>query len=154
MSVLISYRKIKCMTLEEFENMKVDRKKIYNKFGGRCAYCGHKITLQEMQVDHIIPRRHFEMNGKSMALANEINNLNPACPICNHYKNATPLEEFRNWLLGELHIRLKKLPKRTKLERTIRRKEYLSRVCERYEISEEKPFDRVFYFEKEKGGER
>ena len=35
---------------------KSDREKVYDKYSGHCAYCGKPITLQSMQVDHIIPK--------------------------------------------------------------------------------------------------
>ncbi len=31
--------------------MKIDRKSVYEKFDGRCAYCGREITIKQMQVD-------------------------------------------------------------------------------------------------------
>ena len=60
---------------------------VYNKYNGRCAYCGHEITIKEMQVDHIIPKR---LGG-----ADALGNYNPSCRICNHYKRATGLETCR-----------------------------------------------------------
>ena len=41
--------------------MKIDRLKIYNKYGGHCAYCGREIEYKQMQVDHHFPQRmkHF-----------------------------------------------------------------------------------------------
>lgn len=37
---------------------KKQRLEVYNKFGGRCAYCGHKIEYKDMQIDHIKPVLH------------------------------------------------------------------------------------------------
>ena len=34
---------------------KAMRQKVYDKYDGHCAYCGRKIKMREMQVDHIIP---------------------------------------------------------------------------------------------------
>lgn len=31
-----------------------ERQQIYEKFGGRCAYCGCEITIKEMQADQLI----------------------------------------------------------------------------------------------------
>ena len=53
---------------------------VYNKYNGHCAYCGHEININEMQVDHIHPQR---LGG-----TDDISNLNPACRLCNHYKRA------------------------------------------------------------------
>lgn len=101
-----------------------------------------------MEVDHLQPKRYYIITGQGLEKANQEDNLMPSCHICNHYKRDCLLDEYRNWLLGELHIRITKLPKKTKVERTKKRIEYLKRVCERYGITESKPFDRVFYFEK------
>ena len=34
------------------------RRLVYNKFDGRCAYCGQPIEFKDMQVDHIKPALH------------------------------------------------------------------------------------------------
>lgn len=36
---------------------KEERLKVYNKYGGRCAYCGREIEYKDMQVDHIVPKQ-------------------------------------------------------------------------------------------------
>mgnify|MGYP000217691281 FL=1 len=64
-----------------------ERQQIYEKFGGRCAYCGCKITIKEMQADHVIP---LHLGG-----ADDISNLYPACRACNHYKSTYTVEKFR-----------------------------------------------------------
>ena len=64
-----------------------ERQQIYEKFGGRCAYCGCKITIKEMQADHVIP---LHLGG-----ADDISNLYPACRACNHYKSTYNVEKFR-----------------------------------------------------------
>ncbi len=38
---------------------KAKRFQVYNKYGGRCAYCGKKIEYKDMQVDHIDPQRLY-----------------------------------------------------------------------------------------------
>ncbi len=120
--------------------MKIDRKEIYEKFGGRCAYCGSVLEL-DWQVDHVIPKRHYGTNDPR--------NLVPACKICNHYKRALSLEDYRNKWLGGLHKRLSKLPKNPRTEKSIKRKRYLLTIAEKYGITPDKPFSGVFYFEKE-----
>ena len=102
------------------------RELVYQKYNGRCAYCGHEITLKEMQVDHIIPKR---LDG-----ADSIENYNPSCRICNHYKRATRLEAWRNYFLGELIKRIKKI--------------YIVKVAERYGMITFHEWDKKFYFEK------
>lgn len=63
------------------------RNLIFNKFKGHCAYCGYKIRLDEMVIDHIIP---IVKGGN-----NEIDNLNPSCKECNICKYDLTLEDFR-----------------------------------------------------------
>ena len=33
------------------------RQSVYEKYGGRCAYCGRKIEYNDMQVDHFVGTR-------------------------------------------------------------------------------------------------
>lgn len=103
---------------------KEKRIEVYNKFQRHCSYCGKKIEYKDMQVDHILPKR---MGG-----TDDMNNLNPSCRSCNHYKRAYKLEDFRDLILT-LH------------ERT--RKQYINKVAEDYGIIIVKPWDGKFYFE-------
>lgn len=64
-----------------------ERQRVYEKFDGRCAYCGRKITIKEMQADHVVP---LHLGG-----ADDISNLYPACRACNHYKSTYTVEKFR-----------------------------------------------------------
>jgi len=64
-----------------------ERQQIYEKFGGRCAYCGCEITIKDMQADHVVP---LHLGG-----ADDISNLYPACRACNHYKSTFDVEKFR-----------------------------------------------------------
>lgn len=69
---------------------KQERRQVYDKFNGHCAYCGCEITLQQMQADHVEP---LELGGKD-----DISNLYPSCRSCNHYKHTLTLERFRDAL--------------------------------------------------------
>ena len=71
---------------------KAERERVYQKCGGRCAYCGCPITFEEMQADHMVPLR----KGGSDTL----DNLLPACRSCNHYKHTLTVEEFRAYVSG------------------------------------------------------
>lgn len=75
---------------------KEKRLKIYNKYNGRCAYCGCKLEYKDMQVDHIIPQR---IAGST----NDLDNLMPTCRTCNHYKRGTILacryNPFHSWAI-------------------------------------------------------
>ena len=106
--------------------MKIDRQKVYDKYNGHCAYCGKAISIKEMQVDHILPKR----NGGT----NDIDNLNPSCRLCNHYKRAANIETFRHGLLGGLIKRLMKI--------------YIFRVALDYGMITINGWDKKFYFEK------
>lgn len=108
------------------------RQAVYEKFGGRCAYCGRHIAYKDMQVDHFVAKRGFDENG-----SNELENLMPSCRMCNHYKRANPLELFRKYI-QEIPLKL--------------RQNYIYKVGVAYGnvIENEKPI--VFYFEQEGGG--
>lgn len=105
--------------------MKIDRQKVYDKYSGHCAYCGKAINIKDMQVDHILPKR----NGGT----DDIDNLNPSCRLCNHYKRAADIETFRNDLLGGLLDRLMKI--------------YIFRVALDYGIISINGWGNKFYFE-------
>ena len=127
----------------------IDRQKVYEKFNGHCAYCGKVITIKEMQVDHIAPKRwahaqkaigrypdiplYKELETMKNGV-DDIENLNPSCRRCNHYKRAETLKTFRR-MIGSLHERI--------------RKNYICKVAEDYGIIEVKEWDGKFYFERE-----
>lgn len=73
---------------------------VYNKFDGRCAYCGCLLN-GKFHVDHITPKIEFERDwiksrNIDLALIDDISNLNPSCRSCNTYKSHFSIEEFRN----------------------------------------------------------
>ena len=91
----------------------IKRKQIHEKYNGRCAYCGTEITIKEMQIDHIHPKR----SGGT----DDFLNLNPSCKYCNNYKSGCFLETFRSFvkqMLNEKHEYLFK--SKTKMEIGIR----------------------------------
>ena len=110
--------------------MKIDRKKIHEKYSGHCAYCGKEITFKQMQVDHVEPQwtRH-----KDPTKVDSETNLMPSCRSCNHYKRSDNLEQFRQKMLT-LHQRAAS--------------HYIGKVAVDFGILTVKPFDGVFYFEK------
>jgi hypothetical protein len=87
---------------------KTDRQKIFNKYGGRCAYCGCELQ-KGWHVDEIEPiRRNWEyVEGKdgyntvkryTDCIHPErlhIDNQNPSCASCNINKHSESLEQFR-----------------------------------------------------------
>ena len=70
------------------------RQKVYNKFNGRCAYCGCELKAG-FHIDHIEPIRR-NSDGSCLNPQNEsIENLTPACPSCNIMKHSLSIEQFR-----------------------------------------------------------
>ena len=101
------------------------RLKIYNKYNGRCAYCGNKITYKQMQKDHILA---IHRGGKD-----EICNYNPACRSCNSTKDTYTIEEFRERLIKDVN--------------RLRRDSSKFRILERFGIVGQLKTDLEFYFE-------
>lgn len=118
---------------------------VKSKFNGLCAYTGKPLG-EDWQIDHAYPRQRayyfnpgFDVNG--------LDNLLPALRIVNHYKRGYSVEGFRAFML-KFHIRLKKLPKDPKTERSKRRKAYMFEVASAFDITTDKPFSGLFFFEK------
>lgn len=120
------------------------RRMVYDKYGGRCAYCGKEIEYKDMQVDHAEPverisvyskeKGKFVYTGKMHHPENDtFENYMPACRSCNHYKHSTNIEGLREMLSG-LHERIAKV--------------YTNKVAINYGIITLKPFDGFFYYEK------
>lgn len=123
------------------------RDKVFNKYNGRCAYSG-TILGSDWEVDHLRPIIRNPVGGTILPQNDNIENLMPAQKIINRYKAAFELETFRNWILGELHLRLKRLPKKPRTEKSIKHKNRLLEVARLFEIDYEEPFSGVFYFER------
>jgi hypothetical protein len=81
------------------------REQIFNKFGGRCAYCGEELR-KGWHVDHIaaikrdskwnMDKKRFEQTGTCRKPEHEnIENYNPSCASCNIQKNSYSVEQFR-----------------------------------------------------------
>lgn len=102
------------------------REAVYQKYDGHCAYCGEKITISEMQVDHFTPLYN---GGKET-----IDNYMPACRQCNHYKDTFTIEKFRN----ELEL----IPCR------LHKQMFIFRLAEKYGRFTNVRIPITFYFEK------
>ena len=87
-----------------------DREFVFNKYGGKCAYCGCELK-KGWHVDHIEPivrdskwsknARRFVQTGNCRNPENEtFENYNPACASCNIQKNSFAIEQFRNNIKG------------------------------------------------------
>ena len=110
------------------------RERVFNRFGGRCAYCGNPMEYKSMQVDHYLPqcKERFYANRFKKDVHAEAN-LMPACRRCNHYKRARTPKQFRD-LMATLHERIESL--------------YIMKVAIDFGIAVVRPFDGRFYFEK------
>ncbi len=56
------------------------KNKLLEDYNSRCAHCGKILTVENMQVDHILPR--------TQGGSDEILNLQPLCEDCNQGKSA------------------------------------------------------------------
>lgn len=122
------------------------REQIRQKYNGLCAYTGKPLD-EKWQVDHVRPKTSWHWKQSStFDKVDSIENLMPAIRIVNHYKRDHSADSFRQLLLT-LHLRLKKLPKKTRVPRTEGRIKYLNEVAELFGITIDKPFSGVFYFE-------
>jgi len=84
---------------------KEERQIVFDKYNGKCAYCGCALN-KGWHADHIEPivrdfvynkdKQRFQSNGIILKPENEnLNNYNPSCPSCNIQKNSYTLEQFR-----------------------------------------------------------
>lgn len=91
---------------------KIDRVKIKDMYGGRCAYCGAELS-GKFHIDHVNPvvRRSdiklCEKTGRMKMVSttetchpdnHHIDNLKPSCVPCNIHKSSMNLEQFRQHL--------------------------------------------------------
>jgi len=108
------------------------------KQGYQCAYTGKRLE-EKFQLDHVWPTCR---GGYDRAY-----NIKACLTIVNHYKRAQTLEEFREYMLT-FHLRLAKLPKKTKSIKTKKRIEYMHKIAWAFDIKVDKPFNGRFHFEK------
>jgi len=70
------------------------RQTVYDKFDGKCAYCGCELKAG-FHIDHIEPIRR-NSDGSCLNPQNKsFENMNPSCPSCNIMKHSMTLEQFR-----------------------------------------------------------
>jgi len=79
--------------ITEKKNCDNKKEKIFNKYGGHCAYCGIVLDKSIFTVDHIKP--------KYLGGSNDIDNLNPCCRRCNSWKKTFSIEEFRQEIIAQ-----------------------------------------------------
>lgn len=105
---------------------KAQRREIYQKTNGHCAYCGCELEYERMAVDHVIPLAH---GG-----ADEMDNMLPSCRSCNHYKDTRTLEHFREAV--------------EKFPAVLKRDSVTYRNAVRFGLVKPNPHKVTFYFEK------
>lgn len=111
-----------------------ERKTIHSKTDGHCAYCGTRIELKEMCVDHMIPMNMYERYKAAGQDLENLSNLWPACRSCNHYKSTLTVEKFRAMLERGPEI--------------LARDSVAYRVAVRFGTVKPTPKKIVFYFER------
>ena len=109
------------------------REAVFQKYGGRCAYCGKEIEYKDMHIDHLIPVQRERFGRYTEEQIECFENYMPTDRTCNHYKRAHSLETFRRYI--------EEIP--SKLERD----NYIYRIGKKYNLIEEHPQKITFYFE-------
>jgi 5-methylcytosine-specific restriction endonuclease McrA len=109
----------------------VSRIKVFEKYGGRCAYCG-TLLGEKWHVDHL--KAVHRDNGVHQRPDETIENLMPSCPPCNIYKATYSIEDFRANI--------------ERLTDVVKRSNGAYRHALRYDLIKETNNKVVFYFEK------
>jgi hypothetical protein len=109
------------------------REAVYQKYGGRCAYCGKEIEYKDMQIDHLIPVQRERFGRYTEEQIECFENYMPTDRTCNHYKRAHSLETFRRYI-EEIPMKLD-------------RDNYIYRIGKKYNLIKEQPKKIEFYFE-------
>lgn len=132
---------------------KEDRAIVFNKFGGRCAYCG-EILQKGWHIDELLPVKRgwrYKKDSKGVHLVDEkgvnlkenyveyperfnIDNQMPSCPSCNINKHSMSLEEFRNLISGFIN--------------SLNERNTIYKIAKRYGLVRETNIKVEFYFEK------
>lgn len=79
---------------------KETRKKVWYKYGCKCAYCGVDLDYNKLQVDHVEPRWNNDTDESAERIgvikgSHSEDNFNPSCARCNRWKGTYSLEGFR-----------------------------------------------------------
>ena len=112
---------------------KKTRVEVYNKYNGRCAYCGKTIEYKDMQVDHLIPVQRERFKKYTEDEIECFENYMPSCRRCNHYKRSSSIEGFRKMI--------EEIPKK------LYRDSYIYKVGIDYNLVEPHEHKVTFYFE-------
>ena len=110
---------------------KKQRQQIFDKYDGRCSYCGCELT-DKFHVDHIEPIIR-NSDGTCLRPSESIENMNPACPSCNIMKHSMSLEQFRKSI------------KQFVQSLNLYNNQY--KFAKKYDLIQETDNDVIFYFE-------
>ena len=81
------------------------RRRLHRSQGGRCIYCGRKISLLMSHVDHVLPLNRGGPNTEG--------NAQLTCPGCNMRKGDRTDGEFRSRYSSLIPLTLRAMPGRT-----------------------------------------
>jgi hypothetical protein len=124
--------------------MKAIRPRIYNRFQGRCGYCGVHLKIGDMTIDHIIPKSIFKetiINKKDIPYflkhltikdVSHIDNLMCCCKICNAWKGTKTLSQFKKEITKSVDYI---------------KKDFNFKIALKYNLLIENPQDVKFFFE-------
>ena len=83
---------------------KIIRKELHEISKGCCAYCGKKITLKEMDIDHFLPSSKFPY------LSYCWDNFLPSCKVCNQsFKRDLSPSNLQNLNMIERYLKIETL---------------------------------------------
>jgi len=66
------------------------KQRLFEKYDGKCIYCGSQLTEENYTVNHIVPK---VLGGSKHAMSNKMT----CCEKCNHLKDHLTLEQFREF---------------------------------------------------------
>jgi hypothetical protein len=132
---------------------KADRQRVYDKYCGKCAYCGCDLE-KGWHVDELLPvvrgysydkdeygKRLKDKNGRDRKTPTmeyperkHIDNQMPACASCNITKSSLSLENFRSLVAGFIN--------------SLNSYNNIYRMAKRYNLLQETGGAVRFYFEK------
>ena len=120
-----------------------DRQIIFDKYNGRCAYCGCELQ-KGWHVDELLPvLRNMKWNADKTKYIHDgtyehperlhIDNQMPSCPSCNINKHSMSLEDFRSLIQNFIY--------------SLNKNFVQYKIAKRYGLIQETIKPVVFYFE-------
>lgn len=92
--------------------IKFSRENVFARDGGRCQYCGNKVSRPEATYDHVVPRAQGGQTNWT--------NIVIACVPCNQHKGGRTPEQAKMKLLS-VPVKPKKLPDTVRLTFTFQK---------------------------------